>query len=716
VKRPSVDVIVPFAGSADALELLLSRLEQLRLRADDSLVVVDNRRSPEVARAPGPSHGQRAAGGRVRLIRAPELQSSYFARNRGAAEGVGEWLLFIDADVDPSADLVDAYFQPGIDDRTGVLAGRVIDVPTEDPANASLATWYASRRAFMSQDSTLEQPMPYAKTVNCAVRRSAFEDVGGFVSAIRSGGDADLCFRIGERGWQLERREAAAVVHHSRRTLPGLLRQVARHGSGAEWVRRRYPQFSPPRGWLRLSLSPLKTAGRVLRALVNRKRDIAILALMDSLTVWAFELGRLAPNEVSGGRLDSTPDPVATTTNGATASPSVRPRRSSADRRIAHAIHQYGAPSETFVRDAIDGLEALGWEAWIAALGSAKPDWYSFPRERLRLPPEHPPLPDRILNRATRRSEREFVSVSRIYARSLCAIRPALVHAQFGWTAAHSERAVRKLQVPFVATFHGTDLTVDATTPQWRHHYERVFDRLDHAIVVSRFLERQLRELGYAGPIEVIPTGVALERFPFRGPREVDGELRLLFVGRLIECKGLDVLLAAMPKLLADQSAHLTVVGDGPDEVKARALARALAVEDRVLFRSAQPHDEVVRELGLADVVVVPSRTMSNGQAEGASVVAKEALAIGTQLVVTDVGGLPESLPPSLRDEAVAGESPDALASAVLELWHGRARWPQRAAVGREWAEENFGWARLARRIADIYEAYLDGGRRRALP
>jgi GT2 family glycosyltransferase len=286
--RPSVDVVVPFAGSTRDLRALVERLDGLEVAPGDSVVVVDNR----------PGAPDEVSHPRVGVVAARERRSSYYARNCGAARGRAEWLLFIDADVEPPRDLAARYFARPANDRTAVLAGAVADEPPDDREALPPAARWAYLRASLSQENTLLEGTPYAKTANCAVRRDAFERVGGFRDHIRSGGDADLCFRLAAVGWELERRDDAAVLHRSRRRLRKLLRQQARHGSGSAWLDRSYPGFSPRKRWPGLAVWAVREWAAAAVAVVARERDAALLHALDPLVVWAFEVGRLAPNSV----------------------------------------------------------------------------------------------------------------------------------------------------------------------------------------------------------------------------------------------------------------------------------------------------------------------------------------------------------------------------------------------------------------------------------
>jgi GT2 family glycosyltransferase len=287
---PRVDVIIPFCGSPKAFADLVTRISRLQLGPLDSLTIVDNTRRKVAQSALVPPS--------IRIVAAPERQSSYYARNRGAMSGDGMWLVFLDADVQPVPDLISRYLNVAPDSKTAVLCGSVRDVAATQGQHESLASRYSRLRRLIDQSNTLQMARPYAKTANCAVRRTAFEQAGGFVDDIRSGGDADLCFRLRTAGWQLELRPSAVVSHQSRGRLIQLLGQRARHGSGAEWLEERYPGFVGPRRSM-VELSWITVAGFVAACgsiAWRRDGDDALVRLLEPISNTAFDVGRRVPN------------------------------------------------------------------------------------------------------------------------------------------------------------------------------------------------------------------------------------------------------------------------------------------------------------------------------------------------------------------------------------------------------------------------------------
>jgi hypothetical protein len=282
--RPAVDVVLPFGGRDDELAPLLSRLGRLRRGAADRVIVADNRRG-----------GGGAPGDGVEVVPAAGERSPAFARNRGAAAGGAQWLVFLDADVEPEADLLDRYFEPAPGERTAVLAGAL---RTEAPADgrAPAAARYAHARGFLDARRVAGLGRwAFAQTANCAVRRAAFQAVGGFTEGIRAGEDADLCWRLAAAGWEMEARAGARAVHRPRQTVRGLIGQMAVHGGAAGWLERTWPGSFPPASRAGLAAHCTRQLGRGLAGLARGDAD-AVVSLLDPVAFGAYEAGRLGRN------------------------------------------------------------------------------------------------------------------------------------------------------------------------------------------------------------------------------------------------------------------------------------------------------------------------------------------------------------------------------------------------------------------------------------
>lgn len=379
---------------------------------------------------------------------------------------------------------------------------------------------------------------------------------------------------------------------------------------------------------------------------------------------------------------------------------------------MLHSVLGFGSASETFIVDRMLELDRLGWEAWVGAKWMVRDPVFEFP------PPERvfTPRPRDSLMRRLRPSlaGKDWWWLERPIGR----VRPQLIHAHFGWTGREAMGAAERHGIPLCVGFHGYDATVyprygfDAhDSAGGRTMPSGLYDDLFHGaacvFATSNFIASKLRELGCERQIEVVPSGIRLDAFPFRGPREgaAPEDYRIVFVGRLVPYKGLDLAIRAVAELAAGGSSApaLTVVGEGPARAEYEALAESLGVAERVDFRGRRRRPEVLEALNASDVLVLPSRTTAAGQAEGLGNVVKEALAVGLEVAVTDNGGLPEAMPPDRWCELVPEGDPTALAARLEALGEIRAEWPERSRNGRRWVEDAYDWRDLALQLDAAY-------------
>ncbi|MEE1797164.1 glycosyltransferase family 4 protein [Streptomyces sp. NPDC101062] len=288
-------------------------------------------------------------------------------------------------------------------------------------------------------------------------------------------------------------------------------------------------------------------------------------------------------------------------------------------------------------------------------------------------------------------------------ARLVGRVRPDLIHAHSAKAGLAGRLAVRG-RVPTVFQPHAWSFeAVDGVTGRLARRWERWAVRwTDRVVCVSEAERRTGERAGIDATWSVVRNGVDTGRFtPGAGPARAALPLLagvpaaapvVVCVGRLCRQKGQDILLRAwQPVVRRIPGARLVLVGDGPDAEALRA-----AAPPSVLFAGAVP--DTAPWYRAADLVVLPSRW------EGMAVAPLEAMASGRTVVLSDVDGARESLPPGRERFCLTPpEDPPALAAAVSALLHDG---PLREAIGRQGHQHvlsTYDVRQTAQAIADVY-------------
>ncbi|MEP7273159.1 MAG: glycosyltransferase family 4 protein [Acidobacteriota bacterium] len=248
---------------------------------------------------------------------------------------------------------------------------------------------------------------------------------------------------------------------------------------------------------------------------------------------------------------------------------------------------------------------------------------------------------------------------------------------------------------------------------KWHVRLDQLCTRLSHRVIaVSEHTAEHMIAEEDAPPekIRTILNGIDFDRVRLSGPdavkrirAEFDAEdaYILLICARMHPEKGYEYLFDAMPRIRSrtDRRVILLVAGRGTFEAEYRTRVRDLGCEEDVKFIGFRK--DVPDLMAAADLVVLPS------VAEAFGLVLTEALYLGTPVVASRVGGIPEIVNDGVDGVLVPPENSEALADAIIDLLHDPARRTQMSGAGRAKVVEKFQFDKMVRSYEAVYEELL---------
>jgi D-inositol-3-phosphate glycosyltransferase len=309
-----------------------------------------------------------------------------------------------------------------------------------------------------------------------------------------------------------------------------------------------------------------------------------------------------------------------------------------------------------------------------------------------------------------------------------------LIHSHYWLSGLAANELKKRWGVPVVHMFHTLGIMKQRVTQaggesesEYRLLGERqVLESADRIIAATPAELSQLQWLYQANPtkIHVIPPGVDLSRFypiPVDEAKEYIGihtcDRMLLFVGRIEPLKGIDTLIEAIAaigssSLVAGSPFCLIVIGgdaaDDPDFMSAEMarlyeLRDKFGLDDRITFLGKRSQDTLPYYYSAAEAVVVPSQYESFGM------VALEAMACGTPVVASQVGGLAFLVQDGVTGYTVPSDEPDALAGKLTKLLSDTALRKQMGDQAARFARD-YSWEIIAGKLIQVYEDLISKG------
>lgn len=293
------------------------------------------------------------------------------------------------------------------------------------------------------------------------------------------------------------------------------------------------------------------------------------------------------------------------------------------------------------------------------------------------------------------------------------ALNPLLIHAHFGPGGVSALPIQKQLRIPMIVTYHGFDATIkDSAIKYYNYSHNLYIKRRSELkktgslfICVSSFIQNKLITQGFPqNKTKVHYIGVDTEYFtPGENNR---GDRLVLFVGRLVEVKGVKYLLDAMhiaQKKIPDL--RLVIIGDGPQRRILESYARSVITNFD--FLGDQPSDIVRTWMNQATILAGSSVTTENGAAEAFGIVYIEAQSMGLPVVGFSSGGTPEAVLHGETGLLAPEKDVITLAEYIHALAIDKLLRERLSSAGKSFVREYFNLHSQTRKLEAIYSSVI---------
>jgi glycosyltransferase involved in cell wall biosynthesis len=271
-------------------------------------------------------------------------------------------------------------------------------------------------------------------------------------------------------------------------------------------------------------------------------------------------------------------------------------------------------------------------------------------------------------------------------------------HALFGWMAKRASKERPRL----VTTWYGVELRWVQSSLPWLRWFVRWALKISDTIVaISSYTAREIARFAQV-PVEVIPYTLPFAEGTSKPRLPRAGGFQVLFVGRLVERKGVKHLIEAIARI---PDARLVIIGDGPERQALEAKTRDVGLGSRVDFRGRVSDDALRATYAASDALVLPSILDARGDTEGLGVVLLEAMSYGVPVVASDIGGITDIVEHNESGLLVPPGDSAALAQALERLSRDAALAQRLGAAGEQRVRSAFGWTEIMAKWDAVYRA-----------
>lgn len=303
-------------------------------------------------------------------------------------------------------------------------------------------------------------------------------------------------------------------------------------------------------------------------------------------------------------------------------------------------------------------------------------------------------------------------SVSKYLSKNIPKV--ALIHCHHVYPDAYGLiNLSKKNGVPFVIDIHG-----DMLFKNWMNNsllqkkLNKALDNSDKIICISKNIYSLAEDYGIPNEkLEFVPLGIDITKYNPTNEKNlseiktVKNKITILYVGQLIERKGISILISAinMIHLPERKKCQFIIVGDGPEKHNLIQLSRKLGIDKETQFLGKVSDQELIKWYASADIFVLPSFS------EGRPTVINEAMASGCAIVATNVSGIPEQVKEGYNGFLVDPGDPKVLAERIDYLLTNEDDLVRMGKNSRmRVIEEGWTWENYAKKVSEIYDQVLN--------
>jgi glycosyltransferase involved in cell wall biosynthesis len=268
-----------------------------------------------------------------------------------------------------------------------------------------------------------------------------------------------------------------------------------------------------------------------------------------------------------------------------------------------------------------------------------------------------------------------------------------------------------------VLNFHGAELALARKFGFVRKNLARHVKKADAIVANSTHTANEVKRLVGDVEIEIKAYGSPVATSDLRKVTPL--KPTILYVGRLIERKGVDYLIAAFQSLRKEMDAELTIVGTGVLLDKLIAQAKDAGLSSSIKFLTDIGNEELAKIYLSSSVFMLPAIVDSKGDTEGLGVVLIEAMTFGLPVVASNVGGIPDVVLDEKTGVLVPEKDPQAIKDALLRVLRDESLQERLTAEAKRHIEESFSWPAVTAKLDNLYNRLLessDGPQRRTSP